>query len=92
MKKNCVIAFSSLMLSCALYAQNKRMNVVFIMADDLGLNDTGYTGSDFYETPNIDKLSDDHFQSLVLSISIFVLRLQEGFHIEYQDNFLFENV
>ena len=47
MKKNCVIAFSSLMLSCALYAQNKRMNVVFIMADDLGLNDTGYTGSDF---------------------------------------------
>ncbi|MGL9971902.1 BglG family transcription antiterminator [Enterococcus sp. DIV1420a] len=41
---------------------------------------------------NIDKLSDDHFQSLVLSISILVLRLQEGFHIEYQDNFLFENV
>ncbi|MDT2599564.1 BglG family transcription antiterminator [Enterococcus hulanensis] len=41
---------------------------------------------------NIDKLSDDHFQSLVLSISIFVLRLQEGFHIEHQDNFLFENV
>lgn len=59
MKKNCVIAFSSLMLSCALYAQNKRMNVVFIMADDLGLNDTGYTGSDFYETPNIDKLSEE---------------------------------
>ena len=59
MKKNCVIAFSSLMLSCALYAQNKRMNVVFIMADDLGLNDTGYTGNDFYETPNIDKLSEE---------------------------------
>lgn len=29
------------------------------MADDLGLNDTGYTGSDYYETPNIDKLSKD---------------------------------
>ena len=28
MKKNCVIAFSSLMLSCALYAQNKRMNLL----------------------------------------------------------------
>ncbi|MDT2512329.1 BglG family transcription antiterminator, partial [Enterococcus avium] len=41
---------------------------------------------------NIDKLSDDHFQSLVLSISIFVLRLEKGFHIEQQDNFLFENV
>ena len=49
MKKNCVIAFSSLILSCALYAQNKRMNVVFIMADDLGLNDTGYTGNGVYE-------------------------------------------
>jgi len=41
---------------------------------------------------DIDKLSDDHFQSLVLSISIFVLRLEKGFHIEQQDNFLFENV
>ena len=32
-------------------------NIVFIFADDLGWKDTGYTGSDFYETPNIDRLS-----------------------------------
>lgn len=41
---------------------------------------------------NIDKLSDSHVQSLVLSISIFIQRLQQGFHIEKQDNFLFENI
>ncbi|MEO1770375.1 BglG family transcription antiterminator [Candidatus Enterococcus ferrettii] len=41
---------------------------------------------------DIDKLPDNYFQSLVLSISILISRLQEGFHIEHQDNFLFENV
>lgn len=49
---------STLILSCSAYSQDKGLNVVFIMADDLGLNDTGYTGSDFYETPNIDRLSE----------------------------------
>ncbi|TYA74364.1 sulfatase [Seonamhaeicola marinus] len=33
-------------------------NVLFILVDDLGLNDLGYTGSTFYETPNIDKLAE----------------------------------
>ncbi len=41
---------------------------------------------------NVDRLSDTHFQSLVLSISIFIYRLHRGFHIERQDNFLFENI
>ncbi len=35
----------------------KRPNIVFIMADDLGCTDLGCTGSDFYETPNIDRLA-----------------------------------
>ena len=34
-----------------------RPNIVFIFADDLGWRDVGYQGSDFYETPNIDKLA-----------------------------------
>ena len=34
-------------------------NIVLILADDLGWKDTGYQGSDFYETPNIDRLADD---------------------------------
>lgn len=40
----------------------------------------------------VEKLSDDYFQSLVLSISIFMLRVQAGFHVESQENFLFENL
>jgi arylsulfatase A-like enzyme len=32
-------------------------NILFILVDDLGYHDLGFTGSRFYETPNIDKLA-----------------------------------
>ena len=32
-------------------------NIVLIFADDLGWKDVGYQGTDFYETPNIDRLA-----------------------------------
>lgn len=32
-------------------------NIVFILIDDMGWRDLGYTGSDFYESPNIDALA-----------------------------------
>lgn len=38
-------------------ADAKRPNIVLIFADDLGWKDVGYNGSDFYETPNIDRLA-----------------------------------
>lgn len=34
----------------------KQPNILFILVDDLGWRDTGFYGSSFYETPNIDKL------------------------------------
>ncbi len=32
-------------------------NIIFIMADDLGWQDVGYMGAEFFETPNIDRLA-----------------------------------
>lgn len=36
-----------------------RPNILFIFLDDFGWRDTGYMGSDFYETPNLDRLSSE---------------------------------
>lgn len=36
-----------------------RPNIILILADDLGFADLGCTGSDLYQTPNIDKLASE---------------------------------
>lgn len=45
------------MLPVNLFAQNTQPNIVLILADDLGWNDIGVMGTDYYETPNIDSLA-----------------------------------
>ncbi len=37
--------------------KQRKPNIVFIFIDDLGWCDVGYQGSQYYETPNIDKLA-----------------------------------
>ena len=37
--------------------ETRKPNVVFFLVDDLGWADLGYSGSTFYETPNIDRLA-----------------------------------
>ena len=37
--------------------KDKPVNILFIVADDLGIRDLGSYGSDFYRTPNLDKLA-----------------------------------
>ena len=38
-------------------AARRKPNIVFIHIDDMGWNDVGCYGADFFETPNIDKLA-----------------------------------
>lgn len=42
----------------------EKPNVLFIIADDLGVHDLSGSGSDFYETPNLDRLAD---QSMIFT-------------------------
>ncbi|MHC4205630.1 MAG: sulfatase-like hydrolase/transferase, partial [Planctomycetota bacterium] len=35
----------------------RRPNIVFIFIDDMGWRDVGFMGSEYYETPNIDRLA-----------------------------------
>jgi arylsulfatase A-like enzyme len=41
----------------ATVAPEDQPNIVFILADDLGIADLGCQGSKYYETPNIDRLA-----------------------------------
>jgi arylsulfatase A-like enzyme len=52
-----LIASLLLLFSLLSKAKENNPNILFIYLDDFGWRDTGYAGSDFYETPNIDNLA-----------------------------------
>ncbi len=47
--------------SCAHFPVRKKRlpNIVFILMDDMGWKDPGFMGSDFYETPAVDRLAQE---------------------------------
>ncbi|GEM_PF-847648 len=52
-----ILVFMLLSGSFLALAQTDRPNILLILTDDLGINDLGCYGNDFYETPHIDRLS-----------------------------------
>lgn len=57
MRKVLAILLSAGVLSSGFAATASHPNIVLIFADDLGWKDVGYQGSDFMETPNLDRLA-----------------------------------
>ena len=51
------IALPNALTSCASSPATAKPNVVFIMADDLGYGDLGFTGRQDYATPQLDQLA-----------------------------------
>ena len=63
MKNKVFVFLMCLFFSCDLPEKKiKQPNVIFILVDDLGWKDLGYSGSEFYETPNLDKFSKEGFE------------------------------
>jgi arylsulfatase A len=56
-KKSAGLLCIGLLMQVFVYAQDRKPNIIFIMADDLGWGELGCYGNDFNETPNLDKLS-----------------------------------
>lgn len=53
--KRIILISSLLIVSLSIFS--KQPNIVLFFIDDLGWKDAGFMGSDFYETPNIDKMA-----------------------------------
>jgi arylsulfatase A len=51
------LIFAGLSVGLTAGAETDRPNIVFIMADDLGISDLGCYGSDYYRTPHLDGLA-----------------------------------
>ena len=57
--KQIVLLSLFLAISLSMQSQSKKPNVIYILADDLGIGDLSIYGQNKFETPNIDKLGHD---------------------------------
>jgi arylsulfatase A-like enzyme len=56
-RRNFLTTLGGAMTLPAFAREDRKLNFVFILFDDMGWADVGYQGSDFHETPNIDRLA-----------------------------------
>src|SRR5690606_37738536 len=59
MRQILFIPFLLILFSCSQKEEieERKPNVILVNVDDLGWSDLGFMGSNYYQTPNIDKLS-----------------------------------
>ena len=57
MKKFSLVVLAFLLIGCDQQSKNKRPNIIYILADDLGYGELGAYGQKIIETPNIDALA-----------------------------------
>mgnify|MGYP003317442690 FL=1 len=57
MKNILILLFSLLSTFFGQAVEKPKLNIVFILIDDMGWTDLGCYGSDYYETPNVDRLA-----------------------------------
>ncbi|PHS01309.1 MAG: sulfatase [Blastopirellula sp.] len=55
--RNYILSILTCLIFCSHSEATERPNIVLLLADDLGWTGVGCFGSDFYETPNIDRLA-----------------------------------
>ena len=54
-----IFAAASLLTASAQKKEPSPPNIIFILADDLGWQDCGFTGAKFFETPHLDKFASE---------------------------------
>lgn len=59
MIKNLLLLLSIFFAFSCTSKQIDKPNVILIVVDDMGWSDCGFMGSDYYETPNLDKLASE---------------------------------
>ena len=58
-KKILIILFLLPCCTVTVLSQNKKPNIVLILADDLGYGDVGFNGQNLIKAPNLDRLAND---------------------------------
>ena len=61
MNRTCLLSFCLLSFLCSCKENKPQPNLLFILADDLGVKDLGFTGSGYYESPALDALAKESF-------------------------------